>query len=334
MKLADHPFFENFRAKVVEGDIQEALYDLRMFAQANDLSSKDLRLTTDLLEFQTKQLTRDIRIGILTTENARVERARIAFACIDTVEDLQRKVRLRMPAVQPEPTVAFAPEMPEMAFEKVLGIDSNLKNISWLELGIERAKSVCRIATENTYGSGFLGQDGWIYTNNHVLPDAASCENCEVQFNYNLDIRGNPLKYFSYTLDGSTFFTSKELDITRVKVKDDGEKPLADWGFLEFCTEPPKEGGHVTIIQHPDGARKQIALNENKVLGFYDKYIHYSTDTLPGSSGSPVFDDEWKVVGVHHAGGNVKMNDAGDKRYANEAVLAAPILAILGISPA
>ena len=30
--------------------------------------------------------------------------------------------------------------------------------------------------------------------------------------------------------------------------------------------------------------------------------MHYETDTAPGSSGSPVFNDQWEVVALHHSG--------------------------------
>jgi V8-like Glu-specific endopeptidase len=34
--------------------------------------------------------------------------------------------------------------------------------------------------------------------------------------------------------------------------------------------------------------------------------VQYLTDTLPGSSGSPVFDSEWNLVALHHSGGWMK----------------------------
>jgi V8-like Glu-specific endopeptidase len=45
------------------------------------------------------------------------------------------------------------------------------------------------------------------------------------------------------------------------------------------------------------------------------------TDTMPGSSGSPVFADDWSVVAIHHAGGNLQKNSRGDRMFANEGVL-------------
>jgi hypothetical protein len=44
------------------------------------------------------------------------------------------------------------------------------------------------------------------------------------------------------------------------------------------------------------------------------------TGKLPGSSGSPVFNDDWEVVALHHAGGHLKTNDKGDIRFINQAV--------------
>jgi V8-like Glu-specific endopeptidase len=34
-----------------------------------------------------------------------------------------------------------------------------------------------------------------------------------------------------------------------------------------------------------------------------DRLVQYLTDTLPGSSGAPVFDSDWHVVALHHSGG-------------------------------
>jgi hypothetical protein len=61
-------------------------------------------------------------------------------------------------------------------------------------------------------------------------------------------------------------------------------------------------GEYVSIIQHPSGERKQVALRENQVIDVLDNFAHYRTDTSPGSSGSPVFNDQWEIVALHHSG--------------------------------
>ncbi len=57
----------------------------------------------------------------------------------------------------------------------------------------------------------------------------------------------------------------------------------------------------VNIIQHPGGDVKKAGLRNNLVLQTTDDEIHYFTDTRSGSSGSPVMDDAWQVIGLHKA---------------------------------
>jgi endonuclease G len=67
----------------------------------------------------------------------------------------------------------------------------------------------------------------------------------------------------------------------------------------------------VSIVQHPEGADKQIALRNNHILGVMDDFIHYTTDTKTGSSGAPVFNDQWQVVALHHLS-VARRNDRGE----------------------
>ena len=76
---------------------------------------------------------------------------------------------------------------------------------------------------------------------------------------------------------------------------------------------------------------KQIALTYNYVLGLWAHRLFYQTDTKPGSSGSPVFNKDWKVVALHHKGqtmenGGLQINENGDRMGANEGILMKYIL--------
>lgn len=77
--------------------------------------------------------------------------------------------------------------------------------------------------------------------------------------------------------------------------------PVTTFGYLRLDDQPGKvaENEFITIIQHPGGRHKQIALRENEVLakGSNDKrpVLLYRSDTAPGSSGSPCFNDQWQV---------------------------------------
>ena len=72
---------------------------------------------------------------------------------------------------------------------------------------------------------------------------------------------------------------------------------LAEFGFNRLTDDEGEGvvGDFVTIVQHPRGEKKQIALRENRIVDVLDSFLHYEADTEPGSSGSPVFDDRWQV---------------------------------------
>ena len=59
-------------------------------------------------------------------------------------------------------------------------------------------------------------------------------------------------------------------------------------------------------MQHPKGELKQIVIRNNTLVDLpdppLDQFAHYETDTEQGSSGSPVFNDEWEVIALHHSG--------------------------------
>jgi endonuclease G len=96
----------------------------------------------------------------------------------------------------------------------------------------------------------------------------------------------------------------------------------------------PKVDDRVSIIQHPNGGPKQIAVTNNRVINLFEPFLHYMTDTLPGSSGSPVLSDNWRVVAIHHAGGNVRKNTRGDLVWANEGILISSLLGDTNFSTA
>ena len=60
----------------------------------------------------------------------------------------------------------------------------------------------------------------------------------------------------------------------------------------------------VFIIQHPRGKEKRVSVQGVRVKDTTrpKHYILYNNDTQKGSSGSPVFNFEWKLVALHHRG--------------------------------
>lgn len=215
-----------------------------------------------------------------------------------------------------------------IAMERIMN-GNDLMPISYLDLGVRAAKSVCRIALRDRigkligYGTGFLIAQGIIMTNNHVVEDREAAMYAMAEFNYQKDENFKLCPVYAFALDPERFFlTSEELDYTIVAVKEEvvNGKKIEDFGFIRLIPEAGKvlPGEYVSIIQHPKGEPKAVTLRENEVKFLYDDFIHYLTDTEPGSSGSPVFNDQWTVVGLHHSG--VPHPEDYNKWFANEGV--------------
>lgn len=140
-------------------------------------------------------------------------------------------------------------------------------------------------------------------TNNHVLQNATEASQSRVEFNYENGLGGNmKTSIFARLAPEMLFLTDRDLDYTLVALNPESE-PAAH-GWLPLIEEQGKVmvGEWVNIIQHPNGEPKQLALRENLVVDELERFLHYRTDTAPGSSGSPVFNDQWEVVALHHSG--------------------------------
>lgn len=200
-------------------------------------------------------------------------------------------------------------------YEKIIGKESTLLDIAYLEIGLLRSKSVGRVVLpDGSTGSGFLIDNNILVTNNHVISSAGEAAECKVQFNYQRNPDGLALKMTEYDLDPDNGFATspkEKDDWTAVKVKGDAN---AKWGALAMKPNQTEKNSRVTIIQHPNGLHKQIALHHNYVRYADDNIVQYLTDTLPGSSGSPVFDTDWQLIALHHSGGNLR--EPGTKRIA------------------
>jgi endonuclease G len=136
--------------------------------------------------------------------------------------------------------------------------------------------------------------------------DIARNSLAEAFFQYGLAGDDEPKQTFTLDVD-KLFFTDKELDFTVVALSprsDSGALAIADLGWLPLIgiTGKVMDGEWLTIVQHPQGERNQVCVRENQLIKRDDEVLWYSTDTLGGSSGSPVFNNDWLVVALHHSG--------------------------------
>lgn len=186
--------------------------------------------------------------------------------------------------------------------------------IGFLEFGLIKARKVAKIQLPVPggvkSGTGFLIQDNILITNNHVIPDKAAAANAKAIFNFEDDLNRLPKPVTAYDLDAERMITSPlaQFDMTAIRIKSDANK---FFGFIELKNPEVAvaKNDFVNIIQHPAGQPKKIALYHNIVTNVDDRKVQYLTDTLQGSSGSPVFNSDWEVVALHHAGGDSQANE-------------------------
>jgi endonuclease G len=208
------------------------------------------------------------------------------------------------------PAERLAPPTSVNVLERIIG-RNDLVSVTFLDLAVRVARTVARVRIRNAagqlagYGTGFLIAPRVLITNNHVLGSAAEAAASQVEFNYQDTADGLAPASVTFGFDpNSLFFTNQTLDYTVVAVRDSTQAEVAAFGFNKLVEEEGKVllGESLNIIQHPNGEPKQLALRENILIDILSQFLHYQTDTAPGSSGSPVFNDQWEVVALHHSG--------------------------------
>ena len=186
--------------------------------------------------------------------------------------------------------------------------------LPWWKLGLTRCASVARIETEagRKVGSGFLVDPAGFFTgtpaiagpvlltNWHVIsengayPDSVAPADAHARFEATgATVRVRAIVGASSTLDAC--FVS--LDAIDPAVECCPVKPSP----IQFDRQQRQR---VYVIGYPKGGDLSFSIHDSIWLDMNDTQLHYRTPTDPGSSGSPVFDqDGWKVLALHQAGG-------------------------------
>lgn len=212
------------------------------------------------------------------------------------------------------------PETVTAVQEKVLG-ENTLREVRMLELALEASRAVVHITTSADVGSGFLAGERLIVTAGHVIPTRALAASGEFRFNYqrDRDFKPTPVASVGFAPDG-LYYHNPDLDVAVVEIDavPDGLAPL------RLVRARVKRDDRVNIIQHPAGSYKKVSMQNNFVVYADDRTLQYVTATDYGSSGAPVFNNEFEVVGVHHSGGELLEPDTQRKfeRNAGSTMLA------------
>ena len=238
---------------------------------------------------------------------------------------------------------AAAPAAPEPAtdagLEKIVKKYLAFLDPVLLRDGLLRAEgAVCRVEVndrDGLMGTGFLVGPDALLTNHHVLEPVLNGRSApgavHFRFDYKRLANGRTadgvlasLHATDWRLDdcpctpgeargapGDEPPTHDQLDYALVRLdRPVGDEPVAPGGPKRGWLRVPAAAPALTpkmpilILQHPNRAPLQVALDTEGVLGVNGNgtRVRYATNTAGGSSGSPCCDVHWNLVALHHYG--------------------------------
>lgn len=214
-----------------------------------------------------------------------------------------------------------------------------LLDVAFMARGAAIAAAVCRLLVTmqsgRYYGTAFRIGTDLLLTNHHVLYDinydsAPPAREVQAWFHYELGADNKPCEPL----------------ILQGRVETIVGEPRDDWAVIRIDPALPDdipmvglttsasvvEDDRVNIIQHPSGGLKKIGIHHNLVRHVDDRVIQYWTDTEPGSSGAPVFDNDWNLVALHRAGIGSTQRSRG-KNFGTTIARVVSGLRLAGIDP-
>ena len=197
----------------------------------------------------------------------------------------------------------------------VIGGPPNKINPTLLQV----SKSICKIAYDNGFGTGFLIKFKTIDKNffflmtcGYIIQKDMINQRKKITFNYDNENRMKEIDLFPeqrYIKD----FRDFNLDVILVEILPEDNIP-EDY-FLLSSTDYEHNinsllNKDIMILQYYQG---ELSYSFGSIKEIYENEFTHLASTGPGSGGSPIFlKDSSKVIGMHKCGGHTKKVNYGD----------------------
>jgi endonuclease G, mitochondrial len=300
----------------LEFDIAEVIYSLNPLARRlTDMSFADLCVDTYQLDEMLLKLLRKIEANKIRYIVASIVHNEIS-PNPDFLEQLATRYQIPLPTdfgdkIDIGPAIAWQGPDDELELQSFLKPNPDMMEVSFLKRAVERTASVCKIelAHLNRTGTGFLIAPTLVLTNYHLLGHndeevKNNAPNVVLRFGYITEESDNEQTFHLVAkqpiLDKSQ--VANGLDYVLLQV-DDKINKIKEIQPVPYELTPPTKGMAIHILQHPQGDTMKLAINDNGITGIHSTtgFIQYVTRTQGGSSGAPCFNEDWKVVALHHA---------------------------------
>jgi len=252
------------------------------------------------------------------------------------------------------------PDIAPEQLERVLGRQGT-QSLTWYRAGLGRAGSVGSVADElgnrlgtcfavdpDEFGLTLAPDEMLVLTNHHVvnaegLGRAITPAEARIRFEAaDPPVDGETLKVKALIAEAPSL-SGQDYALLCIQAPGRRPEPIPFWRGL-----PEANGAaRVYLIGYPLGGGLQFSLQDNLLLAHEGPpegapdiparvRVQYFAPTDPGSSGSPVFDDKWRCIALHHAGakfdprnqelGLRKLNGQKGRHSANQGIWIGSIL--------
>jgi hypothetical protein len=198
-------------------------------------------------------------------------------------------------------------------------------NVRWFKTALDRCRAVARVEDDmgEGIGTGFLVEGPALHpslplvllTNAHVIPEGIRPEDATVAFRGLEDFSGTGVSVQRVAWSSP----AKELGATIVELvrSPDGELTCPLARRCHRSTSIPESASTSSdTLGRPD---LRLSILDNHLLMFNEIRVHYRAPTETGSSGSPVMNQQWAVIALHHSGDSAMPRLHGNGGYrANE----------------